>query len=203
MRVGIFGGTFNPVHLGHTALASYVCNLGLVDEVWLMVTPQNPFKQDARLLDEATRLQMAMLAVEDFPRLRASDFEFHLPRPSYTYITLQELEKAYPDNTFSLLIGEDNWQKFGQWRNSAEILTRYPIIVYPREESDSQRVYESTSLQVYESTSLRVYEPAPLYPVSSTSIRTAIAAGEDVSQWLDPRVNELIRQLHLYQPSVS
>ena len=199
MKIGIFGGTFNPIHLGHTALASYICNLGLVDEVWLMVSPQNPFKQDHQLLDEAVRLRLATLAVRDFPRLRASDFEFHLPRPSYTYVTLRELSRAYPDDAFSLIIGADNWDAFPKWRNADDILAHYPIIVYPRETSPNPNTPNPSPL-----TPNPTFLPsAPLYPISSTAIRTAIAAGDDVSPWLDPAVLDEIRRLHLYQPNPS
>ena len=206
MRIGIFGGTYNPIHLGHTALASYICNLGLVDEVWLMVSPQNPFKQDHQLLDEAIRLRLATLAVQDFPRLRASDFEFHLPRPSYTYVTLQELSRAYPDDTFSLIIGADNWDKFSGWRNADDILARYPIIVYPRETVNDERLAVSDGhMPTLPSLTGGVgggspifLSSAPLYPISSTAIRTAIAAGDDVSPWLDPAVLDEIRRLRLY-----
>ena len=206
MRIGIFGGTYNPIHLGHTALASYICNLGLVDEVWLMVSPQNPFKQDHQLLDEAIRLRLATLAVQDFPRLRASDFEFHLPRPSYTYVTLQELSRAYPDDAFSLIIGADNWDKFSGWRNADDILTHYPIIVYPRETVSGERGAVSDGhMPTLPSLTGGVgggspifLSSAPLYPISSTAIRTAIAAGDDVSPWLDPAVLDEIRRLRLY-----
>ena len=244
MRIGIFGGTYNPIHLGHTALASYICNLGLVDEVWLMVSPQNPFKQDHQLLDEAVRLRLATLAVQDFPRLRASDFEFHLPRPSYTYVTLQELTRTCPDDTFSLIIGADNWEKFPGWRNADDILARYPLIVYPRETVNDERLAVSDGhmretvnderLAVSNGAAtnappsltgfcppitgepkgvqrpLRVgggspifLSSAPLYPISSTAIRDAIAAGEDVSPWLDPAVYDLIRHLGLYRQTTS
>ena len=112
-RIGIFGGSFNPVHLGHTALAAYICEQGLVDEVWMMVSPQNPLKQNLELLDEQHRLAMLQLAVAPYPTLRACDFEFTLPRPSYTYHTLQALRKAYPDHEFSLIIGEEYCLKVG------------------------------------------------------------------------------------------
>ena len=206
MRIGIFGGTYNPIHLGHTALASYICNLGLVDEVWLMVSPQNPFKQDHQLLDEAIRLRLATLAVRDFPRLRASDFEFHLPRPSFTYVTLQELSRAYPDDAFSLIIGADNWDAFPKWRNADDILAHYPIIVYPRETVSDERLAVSDGhMPTLPSLTGGVgggspifLSSAPLYPISSTAIRTAIAAGDDVSPWLDPAVLDEIRRLRLY-----
>lgn len=197
MKIGIFGGTYNPVHLGHTALANYICNLGLVDEVWLMVSPQNPFKQDHQLLDEAVRYRLVTLAVRDFPRLRASDFEFRLPRPSYTYVTLHELALAYPDDTFSLIIGADNWAKFPAWRNSADILAHYPVIVYPREMVSGERFMISDGDSDGDATNANpIFLPsAPLYPISSTAIRCALAAGDDVSPWLDPAVHdEIIRQ---------
>jgi nicotinate-nucleotide adenylyltransferase len=197
MKIGIFGGTYNPVHLGHTALANYICNLGLVDEVWLMVSPQNPFKQDHQLLDEAVRYRLVTLAVRDFPRLRASDFEFRLPRPSYTYVTLHELALAYPDDTFSLIIGADNWAKFPAWRNSADILAHYPVIVYPREMVSGERLMISDGDSDGDATNANpIFLPsAPLYPISSTAIRCALAAGDDVSPWLDPAVHdEIIRQ---------
>ena len=131
-RVGIFGGSFNPIHLGHTALAAYICEQGLVDEVWLMVSPQNPLKQNRELLDEQERLTMARLATAPYPTLKACDFEFRLPRPSYTYHTLQALRKAYPNCEFSLIIGEDNWQCFSRWYRGKDIARETPIIVYPR-----------------------------------------------------------------------
>lgn len=199
MKIGIFGGTYNPVHLGHTALANYICNLGLVDEVWLMVSPQNPFKQDHQLLDEAVRYRLVTLAVRDFPRLRASDFEFRLPRPSYTYVTLHELALANPDDTFSLIIGADNWAKFPAWRNSADILAHYPVIVYPREMVSGERLVISNGDGDSDGDATNanpIFLPsAPLYPISSTAIRCALAAGDDVSPWLDPAVHdEIIRQ---------
>ena len=153
-RIGLFGGSFNPVHLGHTALAAYVCEQGLVDEVWMMVSPQNPLKQNLELLDEQHRLAMMQLAVAPYPALKACDFEFHLPRPSYTYHTLQALRTAYPDSTFSLIIGEDNWQNFHRWYRGEEILRETPVIVYPREE-DKCSSAQSSELKV-ESLELKV-----------------------------------------------
>ena len=132
MKVGIYGGSFNPIHFGHTGLATWVLENTDLDEVWLMVSPQNPLKQNRELLDEKERLHMARLAVAPYPMLKACDFEFILPRPSYTYHTLQALRKAYPDHEFSLIIGEDNWQCFDRWYRGEDIARETPIIVYPR-----------------------------------------------------------------------
>ena len=195
MKIGIFGGSFNPIHLGHTALASYICNLGL------MVTPCNPFKILDNMLPENIRLHLAELAVKDFPYVRVSDFEFHLHRPSYTFVTLEKLSNFYPRHSFSLIIGEDNWQKFSEWRNSDEILVHYPVIVYPRRKEDG--VVNSSANQPAGELScehdVHILTSAPLYPISSTEIRLAIAAGLDMSEWLDPAVAEYIRENRLYR----
>ena len=131
-RVAIFGGSFDPIHNGHLALAGEALLRALADEVWLMVTPQNPHKQGCALSDERQRLRMVQLAVEDKPGMVACDFEFTLPRPSYTLNTLKALDAAFPDKEFSLLIGADNWEKFDRWYKGDEILSRYGILVYPR-----------------------------------------------------------------------
>lgn len=110
MQVGLLGGSYNPIHNGHIELAQWILNRGLVDEVWLMVSPQNPLKQNVNLLPEDVRLKMAQVAVQTYPDIRVSDFEFGLPRPSYTWNTLQLLSAQYPNHTFSLIIGSDNWR---------------------------------------------------------------------------------------------
>ena len=203
-RIGIFGGSFNPVHLGHTALAAYICDQGLVDEVWMMVSPQNPLKQNLELLDEQHRLAMLQLAVAPYPTLQACDFEFHLPRPSYTYHTLQALRKAYPDCTFSLIIGEDNWQCFDRWYRSEEILRETPLIVYPRDsvESLERSVERRKQLSTF-NFQLSILENPPLFPYSSTEVRTALAAGSDARDMLHPAVVAYIAEYRLYAPHLQ
>ena len=198
-RIGIFGGSFNPVHLGHPALAAYLCEQGLVDEVWMMVSPQNPLKQNLELLDEERRLTMMQLAVAPYPTLQACNFEFHLPRPSYTYHTLQALREAYPDCTFSLIIGEDNWQHFDRWYRSEEILHETPIIVYPRNsvESLEQSVEEKKQRSTFQF-QLSILENPPLFPYSSTEVRNTLAAGNDISHMLHPDVAAYIKEHKLY-----
>lgn len=196
-RIGIFGGSFNPIHLGHTALAAYICEQGLVDEVWLMVSPQNPLKCDLTLLDENERLTMARLAVTPYPMLRASDFEFTLPRPSYTYHTLQALRKAYPEHEFSLIIGEDNWQCFDRWYRGEDIARETPIIVYPRNEVESKENFSTANFQ------LSILKDPPLLPYSSTEIRQLIAEGKEASHMLHPDVAQYIKENRHYTPSIE
>ena len=197
-RIGIFGGSFNPIHLGHTALAAYICEQGVVDEVWLMVSPQNPLKQNRELLDEKERLHMARLAVAPYPMLKACDFEFTLPRPSYTYHTLQALRKAYPDHEFSLIIGEDNWQSFGRWYRGEDIARETPIIVYPRSSENSKHSESTKELSTF-NFQLSILEAPPLLPYSSTEVRHHIAAGQETSHMLHPDVAQYIREKHFYQ----
>lgn len=189
--IGIFGGTFNPIHKGHTALAQYICDQGLVDELWLMVSPQNPFKRNDELLDENIRFELTQLAVCDMPKLHACDFEFHLPRPSYTYITLQELSHTFPEYNFALIIGGDNWDVFSSWRNSDEIITNYQVIVYPRSDA-------SIPSNMSRFSNCHFIAEAPLFHISSTDIRHAISQGNDVTALLAPSVYKRILELHLY-----
>ena len=196
-RIGIFGGSFNPIHLGHTALAAYICEQGLVDEVWLMVSPQNPLKRDRALLDENERLTMARLAVAPYPTLRACDFEFTLPRPSYTYHTLQALRKAYPECEFSLIIGEDNWQCFNRWYRGEDIARETPIIVYPRH-TESTDVPATNRRIAGDNPQPTILENPPLLPYSSTEVRQHIAEGKDTSHMLHPDVAHYIEENNLY-----
>lgn len=192
MRIGIFGGSFNPVHKGHIALAQAICEAEWVDRVWLMVSPQNPLKASQELLDEQIRLHLTRLAVREQPFLEASDFEFHLPRPSYTYSTLQQLAQTFPDDTFTLIIGGDNWDLFPRWRNAEEILRRWSVVVYPRSDAstpDADPRYPNVHFMA----------TAPLFPISSTEIRQHLAQGDDVSSWLDASVAAEINRMGLYK----
>ena len=162
-KVAIFGGSFNPIHTGHVALAQAVQQQCGLDEVWLMVSPQNPLKRnDADLLDDSLRFEMAQKALEGVEGVKACDYEFHLPKPSYTWNTLQHLTKDYPDYTFTLLIGGDNWAHFQRWRHWKDILWHHDVIVYPRDE------YQGTI-------------SVPLLNVSSTEIRKRVRAGQSIS----------------------
>ena len=170
MKVGIFGGSFNPIHTGHITLAKSLCEQAHLDEVWFMVSPLNPFKKAATdLLADDLRLEMVEKALQGEPKLKASDYEFHLPKPSYTWHTLQAMSKDYPDIEFTLLIGGDNWAAFDKWYHHDDILQNYPIVVYPRQGSDIGEM--PTGVTVVET---------PLINISSTEIRQRIAHGESI-----------------------
>lgn len=186
-KVAIFGGSFDPIHNGHLALAGETLSRGLADEVWFMVTPQNPHKQGSELSDERLRLQMVELAVAGMDNVRASDFEFSLPRPSYTFNTLTALDEAFPEKDFILLIGADNWEKFDRWYKGDEILSRYGIIVYPR--GNGQQPTLPAQVQ---------WLPSELHDVSSTMVREAVAAGRDVSHLVSCPVAAFIKEMGLY-----
>lgn len=187
-RTVIFGGSFDPIHVGHLALAREACAHGLADEVWFMVSPQNPHKQDRMLTDENLRLRMVQLAVKENPVFKACDFEFALPRPSYTLNTLAALEQQYPERSFRLLIGADNWEKFGRWYKGDEILERYGVIVYPRGGEDVPGLPANA-----------VWMPAELYDISSTMIREAVAAGKDIAGLVPAEVEQFINENRLYR----
>ncbi|MDE7349910.1 MAG: nicotinate (nicotinamide) nucleotide adenylyltransferase [Muribaculaceae bacterium] len=172
MKVGIFGGSFDPIHQGHVRLARYVLEHTDLDEVWLMVSPLNPLKPQGYLASDGQRLEMARLAVEDIPGVKVSDFEFSLPIPSYTYNTLVRLKETYPDIDFRLIVGGDNWAHFDRWRNPQEILDEFGVIVYPRP-GEEIRTPENSRL-VIDNSSLIILKEAPEMPVSSTQLRQLV-----------------------------
>jgi nicotinate-nucleotide adenylyltransferase len=191
MNIGLFGGSFNPIHNGHVRLAKSLLQEAALDEVWFLVSPQNPFKQDQQLLDDDKRLQLVRLALKEEPQLMASDFEFHLPKPSYTWNTLQALEQEYPERKFTLLIGGDNWEAFDKWYRYEDILKRYPIIVYPREGSKVSGVkFQGSEIQIVET---------PLINISSTQIRQRLHEGKSVRGLVNTEVAMVIEQEHLYR----
>lgn len=167
MKVGIYGGSFNPVHYGHVGLAKWVIENTDLDELWLMVSPNNPLKDAGILAPEEERLAAVREAIKDIKGLEASDFEFSLPRPSYTANTLRELQKAYPEHEFTLVIGEDNIAIFDQWREYEYILANYRIFVYPR----VQGTKENLGFRVDDYKNIIFLQDAPLFDISSTAIR--------------------------------
>ena len=190
-KIGIYSGSFNPVHLGHLKLAEYIVENEIVDEVWFVVSPCNPLKNQSELLDEYLRLEMLIFAIQSQPKFKASDVEFTMPIPSYSIDTLHLLSSQYPDYQFQLIIGSDNALVFDQWKNYNQLLTEFPILVYPRKGYDFSEVAE-----IYPQMQLL---STPYYDISSTQIREFIAQKKDVSQWLHPIVNQFIIDNNLYR----
>ena len=169
MKVGIYGGSFNPIHFGHTGLATWVLENTDLDEVWLMVSPNNPLKDKSILADEQERLEKAREVIKTLPtslqgrRVMVSDFEFHLPRPTYTANTMRALANAYPEHEFTLIIGEDNLQIFDKWRESDFLLSHFRIFVYPRHGCPTYEIPQARDLQILKN--------APYFDISSTELR--------------------------------
>lgn len=172
IKTGIYGGSFNPIHNGHIALARHLLQEAELDEIWFVVSPQNPFKVQQQLLADDKRLLLVRQALAPYPQLVASDFEFSLPRPSYMWHTLQGMSAQWPDRELHLIIGADNWLCFDRWYHADDIRRTYPIIIYPRQG------YDITPADLPQGVRL---VNTPLYNVSSTEIRADIAAGRDIS----------------------
>lgn len=192
IKTGIYSGSFNPIHIGHLALANYLCEYSDLDEIWFLVSPHNPLKEQTDLWNDNLRLELARLAIADYPRFRVSDFEFHLPRPSYTVNTLNALQSTFPDREFTLIIGADNWEIFPRWYKAAEILAKHRIIVYPRPGHPVDRSKLPPSVELVDT---------PLLEVSSTFIRQALKEGRDIRYFLHPAVyRRLQTEFHLVSP---
>lgn len=186
-RIGIYGGSFNPIHIGHISLAKSLLSEASLDEIWFMVSPQNPLKQRDGLLNDQQRFDMVKLALQDEPRLVACNYEFHLPQPSYTLNTLHALAADYPEDSFSLLIGGDNWAVFDKWRGYDEIIAHYPIIIYPREGS----VIDARQLP----STVRLVD-TPLLNISSTEIRNRVAQGLSITGMVPASIEQMVVRLY-------
>ena len=206
-RTGIFGGSFNPIHKGHISLAQQLRKLAGLDEVWLMVSPQNPLKQSADLLDDNLRMEMARLALEGVEGIVACDYEMHLPKPSYTWNTLQALSKDYPDREFVLLMGGDNWALFDRWYHSEDIAKNYQIFVYPREmrneecgmRNDDYSAMEYSCPESNPHSSFHIpHSSLKLLDISSTEIRQRIKAGKGIRRLVPKAVADFIKEKRLY-----
>ena len=189
IKTGIFGGSFNPIHTGHISLARQLKEKAGLDEVWLMVSPQNPMKRQTDLLSDEARLQMARLALKHEPGIIASDYEMHLPKPSYTWLTLQSLSRDYPDRQFVLMIGGDNWAIFHRWFHADDILQNYQVVVYPRRDERPVEKTLPAGVMIVE---------AELLDVSSTEIRQRIREGRSIQKLVPPSVAAFIKQEGYY-----
>lgn len=191
MNIAIYSGSFNPIHNGHLRLAGYLADNELADEVWFVVSPCNPLKEQPTLIDEYLRLDMVILSISGNEKFKASDVEFTMPIPSYTIDTLHRLSELFPEHRFSLVIGSDNALVFDQWKNPEQILNEYDVFVYPRKAYDFQLVaakYPGMKLL-----------NTPIYEISSTEIRQMIRENKATGSWLHPKVAAYIHENNLYK----
>ncbi|MCM1077182.1 MAG: nicotinate (nicotinamide) nucleotide adenylyltransferase [Bacteroides sp.] len=189
MTIGILGGSFNPVHIGHMMLASYLKQFAGLDEVWLTLSPLNPLKATSdELIPDLTRLKMLEIATGNSAGLNVCDYELTMPKPSYTINTLRYLAKRFPRHSFKLIIGSDNWKIFNQWKDHESILSEFGVIVYPRPGYPVGPIYDD-GVDVVN---------APMVDLSSTFLRKAIARGMDMNYFLPPHVFDYIKQNKLY-----
>ena len=187
--IGILGGSFNPVHIGHMMIASYLAQWGYVDKVWLTLSPLNPLKKDSNeIIPDTKRLAMLNLAIKGSERIDVCDIELSLPTPSYTITTLETLSAAYPGKKFKLIIGSDNWAAFDKWKSGPKILDKYGVIVYPRPGYPIENHVDGMELV-----------NAPTVNLSSTFIRKSLAKGRNMEFFLPQGVNKYILNHHLYQ----
>lgn len=182
MKIGLYFGSFNPIHNGHLIIASHILNETDLDRVWLVLSPQNPFKEKQSLINEYDRLHLVQKAIENDIRLKASDIEFSLPRPSYTVHTLAYLKEKYPEHSFSIIMGSDSFQNLERWKNADVILQNYPIIIYKRPGFEIKKPPSGKILVM----------DAPLLEISSTHIRGLIKSGKSIKYLVPPGVEEEI-----------
>jgi nicotinate-nucleotide adenylyltransferase len=190
MHIGLFFGSFNPIHVGHLVLANYMLEYTPMEELWFVVSPHNPLKEKSSLLNQNQRLVMVNLAIEDHPRMRSSSIEFDLPQPSYTINTLAHLKEKYPQHRFSLILGQDNLKSFGKWKNYEAILQHYQIYVYPRPGAEVSEFDQHPHVHLTQ---------APVMEISSTFIRQAIKDKKDIRYFLPPKVWEEVDVMNLYK----
>jgi nicotinate-nucleotide adenylyltransferase len=196
LKIGLYFGSFNPVHIGHMAIAGYMTEFAGLDQVWFVVSPHNPLKKKETLLADHHRLYMAQLAIGDYDRLKASDIEFKLPIPSYTIDTLAYLKERYSKNEFSLVMGEDNLYTLHKWKNASELISRYPVYVYPRpySEKPSSLILD----QILKTADVHKVN-APLIEISGTFIRNGLKNGKDMSYFVPTAVWKYIKEMHFYE----
>ena len=190
-RIGILGGSYNPIHVGHIQLAEHLLRVLSFDEVWLLVSPHNPLKPANDLLPDAIRYQWVAKSIEGVSGLVASDFELALPQPSYTYNTLTQLTATYPQNQFTLLIGADNWQVFHKWFRAEDIINNFRIAIYPRPGSAAIAMPLPPNVQMID---------APLIDISSTMIRQKIRNHEDISHLVPKVIQQEVIKAYLNRP---
>jgi len=191
MQIGLFFGSFNPIHIGHLLIAQYLLNETNLQQVWMVVSPHNPLKEKSTLAKDYNRLHLVRLATEDNPRIKVSDIEFSLPKPSYTVDTLEHLKEKYPEHQFSLIMGGDNLVSLNKWKNYEIILRDYPILVYKRSVPAAQ--WQGSQKAKIS------YLDVPLLDISSTRIREMLKQGKSIQYMVPDKVYEEIITLNMYK----
>ena len=189
-KIGIYSGSFNPIHHGHVMLASYLVEFSDLDELWFVVSPQNPLKKKEDLLDDDERLKMVQLAIGDDPRIQVCDIEMHLPTPSYTINTLTALSEQHPDSEFVFICGMDSLQNLKNWREYQKILDNYELLVFPREGYDGGELVSYPSVTVLKT---------PILEISSTFIRQCVKEGRDVRHFMPEKAFRYMKEHHFYE----
>ena len=190
MKIGLFFGSFNPIHVGHLIISESALNETDLDEIWFMISPQNPFKQKANLLGEYDRLRMVEIALDGHEKIKASNFEFFLPKPSYTIDTLTALREKFPKNDFALIMGEDNLQHIHKWKNFEAIVNYYPIYAYPRFGYEGGDNEKWSNIKLFD---------LPFLDISATRVRELIKEGKSVQFMVSTPVFQYIRKNGLYE----
>lgn len=192
MHIGLFFGTFNPIHVGHLTIANHLAEYSDLDQVWFVVTPQSPFKTKQSMLDNHQRLEIVFRATKDYQKLRPSDIEFNLPQPNYTINTLVHLQEKFPEHRFSLIMGEDNLKSFHKWKHYELILKDHDIYVYPRLSEGKIETQFDQHPKIH-------HVAAPIMELSSTFIRTSIKDGKNVRPMLPEHVWEYVDEMNFYR----
>jgi len=189
MNIGLYFGSFNPIHIGHLIIANHVLNETPIKKIWFIVSPQNPFKESKTLLNEFDRLHLVRLATQDDNRIKCSDIEFNLPKPSYTSSTLTFLSEKYPEHQFSLIMGSDSYQNLDKWKNYETIVNNYPVYVYKREGHEIKKTFEREA----------VILSAPIIQISASQIREYIKSGKSIRYLVPEIVREEIEARKFYK----
>lgn len=190
MKIGLYFGTFNPIHIGHLAIANYMLEFTDIDQLWFVVSPQSPFKQKQSMLDDYQRLELVNRAIEGDGRLKASSIEFKLSKPSYTIDTLTYLQEEYPTNQFSILMGADNLEYLHKWKNYELIVENHQILVYPRPGFDPANFKAHKNIRLVD---------APIMEISATFIRDAIKSGKDIRYFIPEKAWQYIEEMNFYR----
>lgn len=197
-KIGLYFGTFNPIHVGHLIIANFMADYTELDEVWLVVSPQNPLKKKETLLKDHHRLSLVRIALEDNTKLMASNIEFDLPIPSYTINTLVHLKEKYETYEFHLIMGEDNLRSFHKWKNQEEIINNHKIFVYPRVLTEQEMEDNNIEFSSFNHSNV-IRCQAPIMKISSSFIRKAIKNGKDVRYLLTPEVFKYVDEMNFYK----